>query len=347
MKKERIFLTGLWLGLLGAWILFSQRHDAAPEKENPRPAPVAPGTPPPQTPPREEKAAPPRPMTPTASERPAAEPVLSRSVAALLAPDTPFAARCEIIQTLSRDLSAEETDALRAFLSTSPSDHPGMRPAVLNSIKNDILEVLIDQRTLPAGLTEQVTALFTDPKGDYMWREYALQSLQSLYERVDPESEGGDAARIASAVPNSDKAVHSAQERILGILFSALDERKKDLAGTALLSLNRMTKQNDRIDREQVLAAAVDIAQDPQASDRCRLTALRVAAAGGLLEVLPAARQLAVSGRTDLLRAAAIATLGDFADPSDRELLASIASSGNRQLSSAAISALTKIDKLP
>ena len=62
-------------------------------------------------------------------------------------------------------------------------------------------------------------------------------------------------------------------------------------------------------------------AKDDQASEPCRITALRVAALHGAKEVLPVARELAQTGKTEMLRMAAIASLGELGGTADQELL--------------------------
>jgi hypothetical protein len=239
------------------------------------------------------------------------------------------------VEALGRDLSAEDVAALRSFLLLPSSEFPRLPPIALNSIKNDLLEVLMNQINLPEGLGEQVVNMFNDPNSDYMWREYCLQFLQPFYERI--EAENLDDPSVA----------RYELDLIREALFSALDERDKDLAGTALLGLNRLSKRSETLEHSEVVRTAVEIAEDPNASARCRLTAMRVVALDGNADILPVARELAVNGATDLLRGAAITTLGDFADLQDRAFLETVAVSDNRQLSGAARAALARMEKTP
>ena len=284
-------------------------------------------------------------------------PVLSDAVTIILSPESPYILRAQQIKTLGRNLSADDVTALRDFLLLPPAEVQNLKPRALNSIKNDLLEVLMDQKEIPEGLGQQVVDMFNDPTADYMWREYCLQFMQPFYERVAAESRAHEAE--STSMPNSPMPSVSETPRDFGApspllaeqalvreaLFSALNARDQDLAGTALLGLNRLAKRNGESDQADVLAKAVEIAADPAASARCRLTALRVAAANGSADILPTARELAVNGSTDLLRGAAITTLGDFGSPQDREFLSSIAANGNRQLKAAAQSALAKMEK--
>ncbi len=63
--------------------------------------------------------------------------------------------------------------------------------------------------------------------------------------------------------------------------------------------------------------------------------------------MVDAARSLAQTGETVLLRAAAIVTLGEVGTSDDRELLESYAVDDNRQIAAAAKMALEKMDQEP
>ena len=96
----------------------------------------------------------------------------------------------------------------------------------------------------------------------------------------------------------------------------------------------------------------MEIAGDEMASAASRLTALRLSAGissdeqgTGNVEVISAARSLAQTGETVLLRSAAIVTLGGIGTPEDRELLESYALAENRQIAAAAKIALEKMDQ--
>ena len=69
------------------------------------------------------------------------------------------------------------------------------------------------------------------------------------------------------------------------------------------------------------LAPWLGMHNDDRASEPCRITALRVAALHGAKEVLPVARELAQTGETEMLRMAAIASLGELGGAADQELL--------------------------
>ena len=146
-----------------------------------------------------------------------------------------------------------------------------------------------------------------------------------------------------------------------------LEERDSTIAGTSLIGLELLSRTHDEFDRESILSSATEIAADESASASCRLTALRLTAdlatkerkerKGGAEEgdlesqipelgsdeVAEAARMLAQTGETVLLRSAAIVTLGETGSEEDRELLESFALSDNKQIAAAAELALEKM----
>ncbi|MEI7850957.1 MAG: hypothetical protein WCH86_03915 [Kiritimatiellales bacterium] len=272
--------------------------------------------------------------------------VLSDEAKSILSDETPYPTRASLIQGLGRNLPADGVAAFRDFLNSPLADHSTIRPIVLNSIKNELLEVLMRQVELPAGLGQQVIDMFNDPSSDYMWREYCLQFMQPLYERVSAESRahGAESAPPTSNLPLSTSRFQPSTRPIIEAMMGALDERDQDLAGTALLGLSRLSERNEGFDHEEILAKAVEMAGDSKASARCRLTAMRIAAADRRAEILPAARELAVNGQTVLLRGAAITTLGDFGVQQDRSLLEKLSVSGSRQIMAAAKAALAKVE---
>lgn len=272
------------------------------------------------------------------------ERVLSDEAKSILSDETPHLTRIALIKGLGRNLPEGDVAAYRDFLNSPLAEHPGIRPIVLNAVKNDLLDALMNQTKLPEGLGQQIMDMFNAPSSDYMWREYCLQFMGSFYERVTAESK---AATPMPFAPSSLPAEESNRQSAIGVrqcLFSALDQRDKDLAGTALLTLTRLSERNKEIQCEELLVKAVEITGDPKASARCRLTAIRIAAADGRAEILPAARELAVNGQTGMLRGAAVTTLGDFGDPQDRSLLEKLSVSGNRQIMAAAKAALAKME---
>ncbi|MCK4563753.1 MAG: hypothetical protein KAU94_03650 [Verrucomicrobia bacterium] len=287
-------------------------------------------------------------------------PRLSDAVKALLGQDGKkhnYPSLLKAINALDADMSTADVAALREMLNFSNDRFPEkMRPIEINAVKNDVLDKLLRQKDLPEGLGLQMVEMAGNAENDPVWRDYCIQFMTPFYERVAGGSvgqgagSGGQAAR-SSGAGESDEDVASTKElaAIHAAMFSALDERDATLAGTALIGLELLSRTHDEFDREVIVGKATEIASDEMASSASRLTALRLAAmTDGLTtkntKVVEAARSLAQTGETVLLRSAAIVTLGEVGTSDDRELLESYALAENRQIADAAKMALEKMD---
>jgi hypothetical protein len=255
------------------------------------------------------------------------------------------------IHKLGTDLSAADVAALRDMLNFLNDQFPEkMRPIEINAVKNDVLDKLLRQKELSEGLGIQIAEMAGNPLNDSVWRDYCVQFMEPFYERCSAESmEHG--AGSGDAMPSALSAMRSEQEAVREAMFSALNERSETIAGTALIGLELLSRDHEEFAREQIVEKAVKVASDWNASPSCRLTALRLSAAGNLKpetgnlneEVGNIARTLAQTGDTVLLRSAAIVTLGETGTADDRELLESYTLSENKQIASAAQMALQKM----
>lgn len=147
---------------------------------------------------------------------------------------------------------------------------------------------------------EGLLALFEDRSGDPVIREYAIQHLRRVYERLTRE--------------DGDTGVRA---RILAAFDAALDETESAMPGTALLALNGLAETlPEDIPPDLVRDRAVALLADDTAADRARITALAVAARRNEPRALPLARVLAADpARSSPLRIAALAALGELGGP--------------------------------
>jgi hypothetical protein len=306
---------------------------------------------------------------------------LSAPVKALLLQDGKehnYATLLAEISKLKYELSSADVAALMEMLAWSNDQFPeGMRSIEINAVKNDVLDKLLRQETLPEGIGLQMVAMAQDAEADSVWRDYCVQFMGPFFERKSQversKVEGLGAGGVqASATGESDQGVASTQEltAVSEAMFSALDERSDTLAGTALIGLENLSRTYEEFDKELITVKAVEIASDDLASNESRLTALRMASglatkgteerketasvnsvssskAGGELNstVADAARELAQTGETVYMRSAAIVTLGEVGTADDRELIESFALSDNKQIADAAKMALAKMNR--
>lgn len=292
---------------------------------------------------------------------------LSSPVKALLGLDGQkhnYPSLLKVIGELGLGLSTADVAALMEMLAWPNDRFPeGMTQRGINAVKNDVLDKLMRQTTLPEGLGLQIAEMAANPDNDPVWREYCVQFMGPCYERLSTESilttkgtkvteghEGKDSVNsVSSSAAGGEK---NESDVIREALFSALDERGTEMAGTALIGLENLSRTHAEFDRALIASKAVSIASDGMASTESRMTALRLAAAGNLkpetgnlkLATADAARELAQTGETVLMRSAAIVTLGEVGSESDRELLESYAAADTKQIAAAAKMALSKMD---
>jgi hypothetical protein len=271
------------------------------------------------------------------------------------------------INDLDYEISAADVAALMEMLNYPNDRFPEkMRPIEINAVKNDVLDKLMRQKQLPQGLGLQLVEMAGNVENDPVWRDYCTQFLPVAWERIEAESRianteqgiskehAGRASKnsvSSSAARGENKESVDELMAIRDAMFQALDERGATLAGTALIGLENLSRTHGEFDREAIVAKASEIASDEMASAETRMTALRLASqtsmelrAGSKETAVDAARSLAQTGETVLLRSAAIVTLGELGAPDDRELLESYVLADNRQIAAAAKMALAKMD---
>lgn len=293
-----------------------------------------------------------------------------------------YAQFMKALKELGSPLTAVEITALREMLGWPTDTFSSMRPIEANAVKNDVLTKLIEEEPVPAGLATQVAEMSRDAASDPVWRDYCVQFLAQMYERLEgggseyagrsgvadsskegtteyteyTEGSGADSSGGGATKSAKDSATDGAAEAVdekailVEALVDALEMRgNESTAGTALIGLNALSQKYGAVDRAEVLEKASKMAADDLVDAGTRVTALRMVGAGLSLEavdlrgeLLEAARMLAQTGETDMLRAAAIMTLGECGEPADRELLESFVQSKSRQVSDAAKMALSK-----
>lgn len=230
-----------------------------------------------------------------------------------------YIARIQETRRLQGPLSEGETQSLYSLLDRKDGQD-ALKPAQLNALKNDVVNVLRTQPEVPRLLAHNLMAMYHDPLHDNVWRDYCVQHLGGLYERV------GD--------PAQKRAVEA-------LLWRATEETKLGIAGTALLALSHNTK--DGVDAGRVAARARSLCEDPQCGELAKITALQVCARLKDRGVLPAARSIAGSTANVPLRMSAIAALGALGDATDRAMVEQYAKSTDIRLRKSAQAALARL----
>ena len=230
---------------------------------------------------------------------------------------------------LGQALSRREIERLYAFLSGGQQGQADMDPLDYLALKNDVLQALIAQASLPGDLLGKIVSMSEDQSGDPRWRDYCLQHLVMYYERRWPPD---DARRLA----DPERLV------LLGRYEKAIRSREPGLTGTALLGLQRISETYPEIDRIRVADDAVTLSTDAKTDPSTRVTALGLCSLMRRPEILPTARILAQTGESVPMRLAAIGCLGVMGTPEDEELLRSLALNQDEHIRKAADIALKR-----
>ena len=249
-----------------------------------------------------------------------------------------FRLRTDAMKQLTRNLSTNDTTALRLFLNfrfREQDKNAGLRLLEFEGLKNDALTVLLAQDRLPAGLGHQLAGMYRDSDHSEVWRAYCIQYIPECYQQRWP----------AVKEPEPEKGQEMAPERLEmeNTCWEALEDADSTIKGTALLALECLSGKYDHIDRGRVEEAALSMAVDDACEEPARITSMRICGMAGRKEVLPAARMIAQTGETVPLRMAAIATLGDLGEDEDVELLESLAASTDKRVQNIAKATLARL----
>ena len=211
--------------------------------------------------------------------------------------------------------------ALRLFLHSLVTEQTDMDMLSFNTLKNDIIDTILRQNTVAVEVAQQLVDMCNDPEQDGVWRQYCLQYMCKYYERADSGLLTRDSE--ASCV------------RIRDELWSVVGEKEDDAAGTALLCLERLSRNHPDVRREAVAATAYRIVVDIHHTEAARISALRICGLLGQKDVLPMVRK-ACSDASGILRLAAIAVLGELGTSDDEQYLEDALRSSDERVRSTA-----------
>ncbi len=229
------------------------------------------------------------------------------------------------VRALGKYLKPDELQALCGFLMEKHDEYSDQRGHVL---KSDLMDALCAQTTPPSDLSQVLAKVYHDKDQNEVIRDYVVQHFSILYERLAEEL----ANRTVSQ-----------KTELQGLLWEAVTETDSSIAGTALLGLNRLTRSQPEFDRNRIGETALKLADDPNASELVRATALQVCAQ---LQVQAAVSLLmrAAKQQTDTpLRISAIGGLGLVGGKPELEFLQRIANENNPRLQPALTLAMQRV----
>lgn len=237
--------------------------------------------------------------------------------------------RQKAVRVLPKNMNPETRKLLTDFLGTWHEEDENQNGQVL---KNDMMEALVSQTVPSSVLFPLFTAIYNDEKQNLVIRDYAVQHLAILSERLDQPS-GWAPAKIQAQKSDIEKA-----------LWRVVDEDRSSIFGTALLGLIRISENDPNVDRQRLGQAALKAASSLETQEAARITAFQVCAQLHMNEILPLATEVAQNDSSTMVRISAIGTLGLIGDSSQTPILEQIAQA-NPRLKPVVTAALQRIQE--
>lgn len=251
---------------------------------------------------------------------------VSAAVAVICGRDAAAAGRYEVrnaaLRSLSRcrDLKADDVRALMDYLRATGGALRVEREAAL---KNDVLNLLRNQATLPDGLVDLLMEMFACNEQPSVVRDYALQHLGAL------QKDDFDAQR---------------RRDCRDLFVAAAKDIREPFAGTALYSLaatEQMSKAQETELRRLTVAAC-----GTESNPLARMSALQLAGERGYREVLPIVRKQLDGARRDAVTdMVAVGTLGLLGGRDDLSRLERLKARGGQRLRPAVEAAIRRIEE--
>lgn len=234
-----------------------------------------------------------------------------------------FRARLNAVGQLGIDLGPEALTAAYAYL-RDPADEANLKPGQSFALKNDLLNVLREQRQAPAGLTRLLLDIRRDEAQTFVMRDYALQHLAPWFARAGADE----------------------QRQILDELQAAAAEIHQSYAGTALLALHRVRQEQAGAAGPSLSQPILTLLRDPSANLLARITAVQLSGSLGLSESAPLVANLAFGESVaPSLRTAAIRAIGEVGMPGAEARLRETCNSPDPRFRLAAAAALQHSDR--
>jgi hypothetical protein len=235
-------------------------------------------------------------------------------------PDTPS----DSVPAVDGAMPADTPEAHRIMTEMKRPTGVEDPPEIHRAVRDGQFERLHSMDPIPAGVADFFVEIYRDARQDEAVRDYALQHMAPLYERLLAED-----AAVADRATLRDE------------LWRAAESGSGTFSGTALLALAHLADKTPEIEAERVRSTAARVAESGDTPSRIAALTLctRLAVTGGLA----GARDAAVDPSSIPLRLAAIAVLGRVGDDADAVLLRQMAAQEESAIvKSAALKALSR-----
>ena len=231
-----------------------------------------------------------------------------------------YEARNDALRSIARrrDLSASDVAALMEYVASTSCVMRVEREAAL---KNDVLNLLRNQKRQPEGLADLLLDMVASKQYAPVIIDYCIQHLGAM---------------VGSVSDDPTKA------RIRETFVAAAEDIGETYSGTALYSLaempNKSKSESDELRRLTVAACG------KSANPIARISAIQLAGERGYRETLPMLRGVLSGTRRDaVLDMAVVGSVGLMGDANDIQLLESFRSRAGRRLKLAIDAAVQRI----
>ena len=243
--------------------------------------------------------------------------------------------RINAIHKLDQHLSQKSINSLYNFLDSYFTNQTDLSLLEFNAVKNDILNVLVRQKNIPAELGQKLVENYNNIQHDIVWRSYCLQHLRPYYDRK----------WRGNLKTQSNKSEISEPEKIRQTLLQAANGTNSILVGTSLKSLERLSQKHSEFDKQKIADFAFEIVKNDIANAELKTTAVSVCGKLGKKEVLPFAKQFAEQSGHLPLRSTSISVIGKLGSPADIKFLKKFTENKNIPIRAAAQTAIQNIEK--
>lgn len=226
--------------------------------------------------------------------------------------------RAQAIFRLGTRLQTADIDAIYDFLNSKQADN--LKTLEFNSLKNDLVIVLMRQERYPSKLSTALLSMYRDKEHHPVWRDYCVQFMGRFYPQ----------------------AILSDRKLLEQGMREALNESSTGISGTALIAINSNLALCE-IPKQYLLDQAYLLVQSKNSKDIVKQTALQIGALNGDKRILPIARQILMTKHNIPLQSSALAALGFLGGENDKEILAHFLCNSDIRLRAAAQGAQKRI----
>ena len=254
--------------------------------------------------------------------------------------------RQQAIRSLAGHMTDLDWEVLEPFLLQADGQDKVQTGQVL---KNQLMDVLCAMNPPPPGLGDDLVKIYRDRAQDGVIRDYAVQHLSAYYGQISPQPNSAPAQQSVPTTglfaprqvsPNSVPA----QQAVQAALWEAVQEPGGSIGGTALLALERLSREYAGFDQDKIAATALQMASDSNAGELTHITALQVCAHLGTADALPVILSAARNGESISVKMSAIGALGSLGGSEQVPFLNEVLAGTEDRLKPAAQHALEQIN---